>query len=222
MSKRNNVRVAILTAFALTVLSLLSAIVSMHVQANQTKANSIAIVDRLNTEFAPQKGPGVVAGAPLKGVDIKLGKNPGGSPAARTASDANGNFAFPVVPKGEYILTLSLPKDPKATPGAKLDNTVKQMNERPAASAIPNDAVKFCYITLNLPEGKKIEMGYDLDLNKAFDPKIDPTKQSTSKLTQFVPLIFVSNGVEPCNGTTTYCCRAKSNITNNRVAPSSP
>src|SRR5205085_8679359 len=46
------------------------------------------------------------AGAPLKGVDVKLGKNPGGTPAAR-ATDASGNFDFGVMPKGSYALQIA-------------------------------------------------------------------------------------------------------------------
>ena len=46
------------------------------------------------------------AGAPLKGVDVKLGKNPGGGCAART-TDANGNADFGVWPKGDYTLSFS-------------------------------------------------------------------------------------------------------------------
>jgi hypothetical protein len=55
------------------------------------------------------------AGAPLKGVDVKLGKNPGGSPAART-TDANGHFDFGVVERGSYELTLAPPANAKGTP----------------------------------------------------------------------------------------------------------
>jgi hypothetical protein len=51
------------------------------------------------------------AGAPLKGVDVKLGKNPGGGAAARATTDANGNANLGVVPAGSYQLTLSLPND---------------------------------------------------------------------------------------------------------------
>ena len=43
------------------------------------------------------------AGAPLKGIDVKLGKNPGGGCAART-TDTGGNADFGVWPKGNYTL----------------------------------------------------------------------------------------------------------------------
>lgn len=46
------------------------------------------------------------AGSPLKGVDVKLGKNPGGGCAART-TDASGKANFGVWPKGEYTLDFS-------------------------------------------------------------------------------------------------------------------
>ena len=45
----------------------------------------------------------VFAGAPLKGIDVKLGKNPGGGCAART-TDASGTADFGVWPKGNYTL----------------------------------------------------------------------------------------------------------------------
>jgi hypothetical protein len=45
----------------------------------------------------------VFAGAPLKGIDVKLGKNPGGGCAART-TDAGGKADFGVWPKGNYTL----------------------------------------------------------------------------------------------------------------------
>lgn len=51
----------------------------------------------------------VFAGAPLKGIDIKLGKNPGGSPDARLSAttDANGKFTISNVAEGTYDLYCS-------------------------------------------------------------------------------------------------------------------
>ena len=146
-----------------------------------------------------QKGPQGTAGAPLKGVDVKLGKNPGGSPAARTTTDEEGNFAFPVVPAGEYILTLELKKD---TPDARAARS----------SSTSTDAKdKFCNITLKLPGGEEVQKGYDLTQNKAFDPTVKPTNQSTSK-TKLEPFIIRSDGATPLNG---RVVRSKSNISNN-------
>ena len=58
-----------------------------------------------------QKAPSSVTGAPLKGVDVKLGKNPGGSAAARTTTNAKGEFTFGIQPAGKYDLTVSPPPD---------------------------------------------------------------------------------------------------------------
>ena len=48
------------------------------------------------------------AGSPLKGVDVKLGRNPGGGCAART-TNANGSADLGIWPKGNYTLTFSPP-----------------------------------------------------------------------------------------------------------------
>jgi hypothetical protein len=50
------------------------------------------------------------AGAPLKGVDVKLGKNPGGKAAART-TDADGKVDFGVLPAGSYYVVVEIPKN---------------------------------------------------------------------------------------------------------------
>ena len=55
------------------------------------------------------------AGAPLKGIDVKLGKNPGGGCAART-TDAGGKVDFGVLPKGSYTLDFE-PFTAKNVPG---------------------------------------------------------------------------------------------------------
>ena len=56
-----------------------------------------------------------VAGAPLKGIDVKLGKNPGGGCAARVSGEG-GEANFGVWPKGNYTVRFSAPK---AAPNAR-------------------------------------------------------------------------------------------------------
>ena len=50
-------------------------------------------------------------GAPLKGVDVKLGKNPGGQAAARATTNAKGEYNLGIQPSGKYDLTVSPPPD---------------------------------------------------------------------------------------------------------------
>jgi hypothetical protein len=47
-----------------------------------------------------------LAGAPLKGIDVKLGKNPGGGCANR-ATGADGTADFGVWPRGNYTISIS-------------------------------------------------------------------------------------------------------------------
>jgi Carboxypeptidase regulatory-like domain len=173
MTKRNKVPASVLIAFALASVGLFSAAV------------------------AAQKGPQNTTGAPLKGVDVKLGKNPGGSPVAHTTTDADGNFTFTGVPAGDYILTLEIKKD-----AAKSSDGVIR----------PNDPVfNYCLVTLNLPGGEKVQRGYDLEKNRAFDPVTDPAKQSAARA-KLEPFVVHSDGAHQLNGTVV---KSKSNIRNN-------
>ena len=153
----------------------------------------------LSVAAGAQKTPQSTTGAPLKGIDVKLGKNPGGSPAARTTTDAEGNFTFPVVPAGDYILTLEVKKDKNG------DGVIR-----------PNDPVwQFLRITVNAPGGGKTTKGYDLAANKAFDPATDPTTESARESAAKMKLetfVVHSDGTTPIQGT---IVKSKSNITNN-------
>ncbi len=173
MSKRNTVQASILSALALTMLCLCSPVATAQTGTPNTN------------------------GAPLKGVDVKLGKNPGGGAAARTTTDENGNFTFPAVPAGKYTVIVEAPTDTDMKNGV-----VKFFNEARVS------------VRLNLPGGKKIEKDYDLKQKKVFEPATtDPTERSTSMTSEkLVPFIFESDGVTPLNGT---IIKSRSNIKNN-------
>lgn len=55
------------------------------------------------------------AGSPLKGVDVKLGKNPGGGCAAKV-SDSSGAVNFGVWPKGSYTVSFDTANIQSARP----------------------------------------------------------------------------------------------------------
>jgi hypothetical protein len=61
--------------------------------------------------YASRYGTGAlpVQGAPLKGIDVKLGRNPGGSPAARTSTDTSGKYSFSNIGVGDYKIYVDIP-----------------------------------------------------------------------------------------------------------------
>jgi hypothetical protein len=163
-----------------------------------------AVLLTLASTVAAQTSTARTSGAPLKGVDVKLGRYSGAqfsaaSAVASTKTDDKGHFVFPVLPRGQYVLTVSLPAE---------NSAAKPMTQRGAAEAAP----RFGIVTLNLANGKQITMGYDFTQAKAFDATIDPADTAAMKAAKFAPFVFTSDGTQPCNGT---IVKSKSNITNN-------
>lgn len=78
---------------------------------------------------APAQKPTSVMGAPLKGVDVKLGKNPGGQAAARATTNAKGEFNFGVQPSGKYDLIVIHPANSAETKtGGGADERASNLN----------------------------------------------------------------------------------------------
>jgi hypothetical protein len=89
------------------------------------------------------------AGAPLKGIDVKLGKNPGGGCAART-TDGAGKANFGVWPKGNYTLSFA----PAATPETSAQNAGRMQNA--GAQSATKTATKM-HLSITGSAGGKIE-----------------------------------------------------------------
>jgi hypothetical protein len=128
---------------------------------------------------------------------VKLGKNPGGSPAARTTDD-NGKFDFGVLPKGSYYLTVALHENAGKPPA-------QSGNKREAA---PAPAPPACEIEINGAEGGTIKANWDLQKGR----RIHPATDAAAKATVEEKIILTSDGKHPLNGTVV---RPKSNISNN-------
>jgi hypothetical protein len=199
MSKGNSAS-PILASLILLMLCLLSPINNAQVTYSPRNPVAIATLEMLDLGLAPQKGPQIVAGAPLKGCDVKLGKPPGGSPAARTTTDSKGKFNLGVMPKGAYFLTLDLP-DESTAPSAEASRKTDPSNES-----------KACLITIDGAAGGQIKRGWDPKHKKPFELG----SQNTAKSSDQEKIILESDGRTPLTGIVqTAIVKSKSNITNN-------
>lgn len=105
MSKQNPVPASILSAFALVALFLFTVV--SHVEA----------------------------GAPIGGIDIKLGKNPGGGGVARTTTDGAGHFSFPAQPAGSYTITVVSTEPAEITVKGAVGGTIKKSSSSTQSAA---------------------------------------------------------------------------------------
>src|ERR1041384_3013824 len=138
-----------------------------------------------------QKGPESTNGAPLKGVDVKLGKNPGGSPAART-TDNEGKIRFGVLDRGSYYLIVTVP-------------------DKEANSAADDDIY---LVKITASSGAPVEWAWRVKKHDAAMASIQNMKGRMAQVTFHDRITFDSDGVTPTEVT---IVKSKSNITNNRA-----
>ncbi len=126
------------------------------------------------------------AGAPLKGVDVKLGKSPGGGASART-TNADGKIDFGVLPAGSYYLMVDAPKGADVTKEPDVQ------------------------IEIHGAKSGTIRKRWSYAQKKAFDVTADATARTGGE----EKILFTSDGSHPIEIAATAVVRAKSTISNN-------
>ncbi|HXU25606.1 MAG TPA: YCF48-related protein, partial [Bacteroidia bacterium] len=104
-------------------------------------------------------GHNSVMGAPLKGIDVKLGKNPGGGCAARTTTDTSGAYIFTNVDTGSYFIYVDIPNygmDSTRSVSITPQNSVSVNNNYAVDSNVvyidSAQVIKSCGVILNSPD----------------------------------------------------------------------
>ncbi len=130
------------------------------------------------------------AGAPLKGVDVKLGKSPGGGASART-TNTEGKVDLGVLPAGSYYLIISAPKGTDVTRDPEAQIEIKGAT------------------------GGTIKKRWDFAKKKAFDAVPSGSTAKTAAPIGEEKIIFNSDGSHPIEIAATAVVKSKSNIANN-------
>jgi len=79
----------------------------------------------------------VSPGEPIPGVDVKLGKNPGGSVIVVATTDREGRFSARVrVERGEYVVSTACAPRQACPPNRQLTLTVDGRSVRPDARGV--------------------------------------------------------------------------------------
>lgn len=152
---------------------------------------AFVLVCFLSVMIAAQKAPASTQGAPLKGVDVKLGRAPGGQIASRTTA-SDGKFDFGVLPVGSYYLTFAV-------------------DEKAKWDVPENTNLKPFLILIDGAKGGQIRQAWDAKAGRAFDP----FARSASKSEGPEKIAIESDGVHPLTGVCRTVVKSKSNITNN-------
>lgn len=122
---------------------------------------------------------GALAGAPLKGIDVKLGKNPGGGCAARTTNDA-GNANFGIWPKGDYTLSFSPAASPKSS-GPATERPLNSKNAAPVSAKM--------HVVIQGASGGRIERDFDAGANAS---RVAPVQFSLGGKEELVVVVTAS------------------------------
>lgn len=136
------------------------------------------------------------AGAPLKGVDVKLGRNPGGGASART-TDANGKVTFGVLPRGSYYIQIVTPPPVPPAPGARMEPPMQ-------TALVTIDGIS--------ATPYKVEWNFMMQRPSPVQPPDSSMRMAPARRPPPDKIVFDSDGAHPVSCT---IVKSKSNISNN-------